>query len=185
MGFFDFIKGAGEDISEEELAEQERETADKMLRAKLQRHLRHKGLEEKIEGLALEVEDDRVTISGTVKNEDIREIVVLSVGNFQGVAGVQDNLQVPVVAEPAPEPKKEVVVVSSAAVEVVKSAPSQPEPSRPKSVFHTVVSGDTLWAISEKYLGDGNKYTAIFEANRPMLKDPDSIYPGQKLRIPK
>jgi nucleoid-associated protein YgaU len=52
-------------------------------------------------------------------------------------------------------------------------------------MFHTVEKGDTLWAIAEKTLGSGAKYTAIFEANRPMLSDPDKIYPGQTLRIPK
>jgi len=51
--------------------------------------------------------------------------------------------------------------------------------------FHDVVKGDTLSAISKKYYGDPNKYKAIFEANKPMLSDPDKIYPGQKLRIPK
>jgi nucleoid-associated protein YgaU len=47
-----------------------------------------------------------------------------------------------------------------------------------------VVKGDTLSAISRKYYGDANKYNAIFEANKPMLSNPDKIYPGQKLRIP-
>ncbi|HWI81864.1 peptidoglycan-binding protein LysM [Ramlibacter sp.] len=51
--------------------------------------------------------------------------------------------------------------------------------------FHDVVKGDTLSAIAKKYYGDAGKYQAIFEANRPMLSDPDRIYPGQKLRIPK
>lgn len=51
-------------------------------------------------------------------------------------------------------------------------------------VFHTVKKGDTLWAIAEKTLGNGSRYTAIFEANRPMLSHPDKIYPGQTLRIP-
>lgn len=51
--------------------------------------------------------------------------------------------------------------------------------------FHDVAKGDTLSAIAKKYYGDAGKYQAIFEANRPMLKDPDRIYPGQKLRIPK
>jgi nucleoid-associated protein YgaU len=50
--------------------------------------------------------------------------------------------------------------------------------------FHDVAKGDTLSAISKKYYGDANKYNVIFEANRPMLSDPDKIYPGQKLRIP-
>ncbi|WP_439122172.1 peptidoglycan-binding protein LysM [Marivita sp.] len=51
-------------------------------------------------------------------------------------------------------------------------------------IFHTVEKGDTLWAIAEKTLGNGSKYNVIFEANRPMLSDPDKIYPGQTLRIP-
>ena len=50
--------------------------------------------------------------------------------------------------------------------------------------FHTVVRGDTLSAIAQKTLGSASKYPAIFEANKPMLKDPDHIYPGQVLRIP-
>jgi len=51
-------------------------------------------------------------------------------------------------------------------------------------VFHTVKKGETLSAIAKAYLGSANKYNAIFEANRPMLSDPDNIYPGQTLRIP-
>lgn len=51
-------------------------------------------------------------------------------------------------------------------------------------VFHTVEKGDNLWKIAEKALGNGARYTEIFEANKPMLKDPDLIYPGQVLRIP-
>ncbi|RMC34806.1 peptidoglycan-binding protein LysM [Paracoccus alkanivorans] len=57
-----------------------------------------------------------------------------------------------------------------------------PEDAKPQ--FHTVEKGETLSAIAKKYLGDANKYQAIFEANKPMLSDPDKIYPGQKLRIP-
>lgn len=53
-----------------------------------------------------------------------------------------------------------------------------------KPVFHTVAKGENLSAIAEKYLGSAGKYKAIFEANRPMLSDPDKIYPGQVLRIP-
>ena len=54
----------------------------------------------------------------------------------------------------------------------------------PEAQYHDVVSGDTLSAISKKYYGDANKYNVIFEANKPMLSDPNKIYPGQKLRIP-
>jgi len=52
------------------------------------------------------------------------------------------------------------------------------------SEFVTVKSGDTLWKISEEAYGDGSKYNMIFEANKPMLKSADSIFPGQQLRIP-
>lgn len=55
----------------------------------------------------------------------------------------------------------------------------------PEGQFHTVESGDTLSAISKKVYGDAMKYGIIFEANKPMLKSPDLIYPGQVLRIPK
>ena len=52
------------------------------------------------------------------------------------------------------------------------------------SQYHDVVRGDTLSAIAKQYYGDANKYPKIFEANKPMLSDPNKIYPGQKLRIP-
>lgn len=56
--------------------------------------------------------------------------------------------------------------------------------SAPPSQFYTVVSGDSLSKIAGKYYGDVQKYNVIFEANKPMLTDPDKIYPGQVLRIP-
>ncbi len=56
--------------------------------------------------------------------------------------------------------------------------------AEPEAQYHDVVPGDTLSGISKKYYGDANKYNAIFEANKPMLKSADKIYPGQKLRIP-
>jgi len=52
------------------------------------------------------------------------------------------------------------------------------------SQFYTVQKGDTLSKIAGQYYGDVNKYMTIFEANKPMLSDPDKIYPGQMLRIP-
>jgi len=56
--------------------------------------------------------------------------------------------------------------------------------SGPEATYHTVVSGDTLSKIAKAAYGDANKYPAIFEANKPMLSNPDKIYPGQVLRIP-
>ncbi len=54
----------------------------------------------------------------------------------------------------------------------------------PQAQFHTVVSGDSLSKIAKEFYGDAMKYPIIFEANKPMLKSPDLIYPGQVLRIP-
>ena len=56
--------------------------------------------------------------------------------------------------------------------------------SAPEAKYYTVVSGDTLSKISKTNYGDANKYMVIFEANKPMLSDPNKIYPGQVLRIP-
>ena len=50
--------------------------------------------------------------------------------------------------------------------------------------YHEVKSGDTLSKIAKEAYGDANAYMKIFEANKPMLSNPDKIYPGQKLRIP-
>lgn len=51
-------------------------------------------------------------------------------------------------------------------------------------VYYTVESGDSLSKIAKNYLGDAMAYPKIFEANREVIKDPDLIYPGQKIRIP-
>ena len=70
-----------------------------------------------------------------------------------------------------------------AGVEKVKdemAVAQQSETSR----FYTVKSGDTLSKISKEMYGNANQYMKIFEANKPMLKDPDKIYPGQVLRVP-
>ena len=56
--------------------------------------------------------------------------------------------------------------------------------SAPEATYYTVVAGDTLSKISKANYGDPNKYMKIFEANKPMLSNPDRIYPGQVLRIP-
>lgn len=49
---------------------------------------------------------------------------------------------------------------------------------------HTVASGESLSKIAKHYFKDPMKYTAIFEANRNLLDNPDVIHPGQELVIP-
>jgi len=61
--------------------------------------------------------------------------------------------------------------------------PSLPPP-KPKEQAYTVQSGDTLSKISKQFYGDANRYMKIFDANKDQLKDPNTIKPGQTLRIP-
>jgi len=49
---------------------------------------------------------------------------------------------------------------------------------------YTVRPGDTLSKISRDFYGDANQYTKIFNANRNILRDPNTINPGQDLVIP-
>ena len=87
-------------------------------------------------------------------------------------------------ASSAEEREKVILAVGNVAgVAKVEDAIETPEPA-PEPVFHTVAKGDTLSAIAKKTLGSANRYMEIFEANKPMLKHPDKIYPGQVLRIP-
>jgi hypothetical protein len=60
--------------------------------------------------------------------------------------------------------------------------PPPPPPPPPAPRTYTVVSGDTLWAISERFYGDGGKYQVIADASG--IANPDLIYPGQVLTIP-
>ena len=54
----------------------------------------------------------------------------------------------------------------------------------PSSTLYEVKAGDTLSKIAKSVYGDANAYMKIFEANKPMLSDPNKIYPGQQLRVP-
>ncbi len=60
---------------------------------------------------------------------------------------------------------------------------SAPEPEV-KVEYYVIESGDTLSKIAKQYYGNAMDYPKIFEANREVIKDPDLIYPGQKIRIP-
>ena len=111
-----------------------------------------------IEDLKVIVNDDVAHVYGITTSQELREKIVLAAGNTEGIARVDDRMKV--------------------------QAPPTPEPPEPPAQFYTVVKGDSLSKIAKHFYGDAMKYPTIFEANKPMLTNPDRIYPGQVLRIP-
>lgn len=99
-------------------------------------------------------EGDHVVLSGSGAATEEAEKIAPATADPAGVATVQDGL--------------------AAAAEA------------PDSKFYTVQPGDTLGKIAAAEYGPGHagEYHRIFEANKPLLSDPDKIYPGQVLRIP-
>lgn len=93
-----------------------------------------------------------------------------------------NSSKVRIKGRPKDQETREKVILAVGNVEGV--AEVEDEGDGPEPRFHTVEPGDSLWKVAEATLGDGNRYDEIFEANRPMLSDPDEIYPGQVLRIP-
>lgn len=171
MGLFDFVKGAGEKLFGGDTPAEEAAKADPATPAfdpdftarQLENKVRKLGLD--VSDLSVSFADGTATVSGSVPDRATAEKVVLQVGNTPIVARVDDRLRID-----APE---------QASVAAATTVPAPP-PAR----FHTVVKGDTLSKIAKAVYGDWRRYPEIFEANKPMLTDPDLIYPGQVLRIP-
>jgi nucleoid-associated protein YgaU len=64
------------------------------------------------------------------------------------------------------------------------TAPPPKPPATPEAEVYVVAKGDNLSKIAKKHYGNANEWKRIFEANKDVLKDPDKIFPGQKLKIP-
>jgi nucleoid-associated protein YgaU len=111
------------------------------------------------EKVQVEVDGDKAIVKGEVADQSVFEKAVIALGNTLGVSKVE-------------------------AGELKVASGDTPDAKEPR--FYTVKKGDSLWKIATEVYGKGKgpKYTVIFEANKPMLKDPDLIYPGQVLRIP-
>ena len=62
--------------------------------------------------------------------------------------------------------------------------PQRETTQAPKQSTYTVKSGDCLWNIAKKYLGDGSRYNEIYNLNKDKITNPNLIYPGQVLTLP-
>lgn len=150
MGLISFIKNAGDKLFKSE-EKKEQEKADLILS-----HIKKFGFD--TTDIQVKVDDDKVILMGSVDNINDKNKVIVTAGNVEGIAKVDDWL-------------------------VVKNPPVVTPPP-PEKQYYTVKKGDYLSKIAKEVYGDAKKYNVIFEANKPMLKDPDLIYPGQVLVIP-
>ena len=173
MGLFDFMADAGEKLTGKVLGSTDSATLTETVQVSPERvdQLRQEQIASAIAQLDIEGEKVSVDVNGSVAvlngkapSQEALEKMVLCAGNQHGIAQVDCQLELDAPAPAADE------AASPAAAE--------------ESAFYTVQSGDTLGKIAKEHYGSASKYMVIFEANQPMLSDPDKIYPGQKLRIP-
>ncbi len=166
MGLFSFKKDAGESVMTS--ASDMNQQKDQILA-----HLKKYDLIP--ENMTASINGSKLNINGVVESLAEKNKILATAGNIKGISEVEDNISVrngngPVARAGFNELNQNAEKI---AVEIDKS-----------NEFYTVKKGDYLSKIAQEVYGNGNKYPVIFEANKPMLKDPDKIYPGQVLVIP-
>jgi nucleoid-associated protein YgaU len=179
MGLFSFVKSAGSSLFG---GKKPSETEN--LAYLVRKHLREQGLPSA--HVRCWQEKEVMIVSGWAPDRASKEKIILAVGNVDGVDQVEDRLAVGSPPQPATPP----MPVEAEAVDAVEltaeQLPSAEDIAAAEftSRTYTVQKGDTLSKIAKEMYGNAGKYPVIFEANQPMLKHPDKIYPGQVLRIP-
>lgn len=158
MGLFSFLGSAGEKIFGSSAIDEN----------KVREHVLAQGLQLDPFTVVAHQEEKMVSLIGFAKSMADKEKAIVAAGNIHGVQKVDDRLK----------------VGAAPAAPVVATPADAPEGDAPDARFVTVAAGDTLSRIAKAQYGDPNHYNLIFEANKPMLKHPDKIYPGQVLRIP-
>lgn len=159
MGLFSFLKDAGSKILGDDAKENEVKA----------------------------IKDAAEAAAAKARREGLLESIVSSTGI--GVKDLDIDLAddtVVVYGQTETQSDKEKIVLVLGNVEGVAAVDDRisvvaPEP---EATFYTVQSGDSLSKIAKAQYGDPMKYMEIFEANQPLLDDPNKIYPGQVLRIP-
>lgn len=165
MAFWDFVKDAGKSVFGSEAKAAPAPTATPTTTpAEDETQQKVAALKAELAELGLTANDvhltlrggDTVIVKGKAANQETLEKLILALGNIKGISRV----------------------------ELAEDADAPADPNAVKPVFHTVKKGENLSQIAQHYLGKSSRYREIFEANKPMLSDPDKIYPGQMLRIP-
>jgi nucleoid-associated protein YgaU len=108
--------------------------------------------------------------------QDDRNLVLYAADGPAWSTKTETDAPPPPAPEAAAEPAAEEAEPEAVAEPVAEAAPE------PVVQTYTVVSGDTLWAIAERFYGDGSKYQVIADASG--IPNPDLIQPGQVLTIP-
>lgn len=161
-----------------------------------------------VDDLEIEFSKGVATVSGVAATDDIVEKTVLIIGNTEGVSEVvADGFMAgtteaekaeyakaraeaierarKLAAERVEDPKAKAAAERDARMQLrERRRKAQAASEKAQSKFYTVERGDTLSKIAQEFYGDGSKFPMIFEANKPMLKSADLIYPGQVLRVP-
>ncbi len=160
MAIFDFVKSAGNMISEglEKAADAAQDQAPALTVAAVEAKIKASNIKHKDLALKL-IGDHGVKVYAVVESVDDKADLILLVGNIDGVEKVEDAVK-------------------------VRPPGSDKDVEAPAPRFYQVKSGDTLSDIAQRELGDANRYTEIFNANRNILSNPDQIDIGQTLRIP-
>jgi nucleoid-associated protein YgaU len=116
--------------------------------------------------------------------QDDRNLVLYAGDGAAWSTKTETDAPPPPAPEAAPEPAAEEAEPEAAPEAVAEPvAEAAPEPAPEPAVrTYTVESGDSLWAIAERFYGDGSKYQVIADASG--IPNPDLIQPGQVLTIP-
>ena len=129
---------------------------------------------------AVPVVKDSYTIK---KNDTLGHIAQRELGSARRVKEIMD-------LNPGLNPNSlvpgTVIKLPQGGVVEVKREAAAPVAADGQFHMHTVVAGDSLWALAARYLSDGNRFRDIVAANPGVLKGENSVLPlGAKLRIPK
>ena len=113
-----------------------------------------------IDDLNVIFNDGTATVIGVTGSSEAAQKAILMTGNVEGVEKVVSK------------------------IDITGSGDSEVDLESGDVDYYVIESGDTLSKIAQRVYGNAGEYTRIFEANREVIKDPDKIYVGQKIRIP-